>query len=77
MNDLTQAQIEARDRAWEMLREHFDCVILAYDTEVAEGADRCFEANYHGGITAAIGLCERAKLRMMDRSEVSDVEEEE
>jgi hypothetical protein len=37
---LTGAQNEAINKAWELLREHFEAVIIAYDTEAVTGTDR-------------------------------------
>lgn len=70
--NLTDAQVGARDKAWELLKEHFEHVIVCYDTEVVDGTDRAFECNYHGGITTAIGLCERAKMDMKERGKESE-----
>jgi hypothetical protein len=64
--DLTPAQMGALDKAWDMLEEHFDHVLLLIDTEAPEGEDRVFQCGYHGGITAAIGLCERAKIQIVE-----------
>ena len=66
---ITPAQEEARDKAWDMLKEHFENVIIAYDTEVSEGTDRFFEFNWWGSPSMAIGLCERSKLRMLKKIE--------
>jgi hypothetical protein len=71
---LTPVQVQIRDKAWEMLNEHFDGVILVFDTEVNEGTDRAFQCNYHGGITVALGLCERAKKDLLNRGLTSDKE---
>lgn len=63
--DLTDSQWNALNKAWEMLKEHFDHVIIAYDTEAREGTDRITEVNYHGGTTSAIGLAEKAKYKLL------------
>jgi hypothetical protein len=70
---LTQAQVQARDKAWELMVEHFEGVVLIFDTEVNEGTDRAFACNYHGGLTMGIGLCERGKLDLKARSRNPEV----
>lgn len=67
---LTPAQKQARDKAWEILKEHFDSAVLIFDTEVKEGTDRAFQANFDGGITMAIGLCDRARMRFSQMAEM-------
>lgn len=62
---LTEAQVEALNKAWDLLREHFDHAILAYETEARVGTRRTFDCNYHGGVSAAIGLAEQAKAEWL------------
>jgi hypothetical protein len=64
-NELTKAQEEALCKAWDLLKEHFDAVLLTYDTEVPEGTDRAFACYYAGGISTCVGMAERAKFRML------------
>ena len=71
MDTLTKVQNDTRDKAWEMLKEHFDNVVLIIETEAQDGTDRLFLSNYHGGITVGIGMCERASYRFKE----GDVEE--
>ena len=62
MNDqLTDAQNEALEEAWNILKEQFDHLIVAYETECKEGTDRTFDCVYHGGLVAALGLVEGSK----------------
>jgi hypothetical protein len=68
---LTGAQNEAINKAWELLREHFEAVIIAYDTEAVTGTDRCQSWNYHGGLLRAIGLAEYVKHEALEEPESS------
>lgn len=70
---MTNAQQEAWTKSTELLKEHFDTFVLIIDTEAPENLDRLFDAMWHGGgSTVGIGLCERAKHRMLSRSNISD-----
>lgn len=74
--DITEAQWEALLKTWEILKEHFDHVIVAYDTECRDGTDRTFECNYHGGITTAVGLAEKAKVKFIKQSFADEEDED-
>lgn len=58
---MTDAQKSAKDKVWDIIKEHFDHAVLLIETEAEEDTDRIFICNYHSGITTAIGLCERGK----------------
>lgn len=59
---LTEAQREALRKAWDLLCEHFEGVVVAYSTTCQDdGNESVFDCNYHGGFTTAIGIVERAK----------------
>jgi hypothetical protein len=60
----TAPQQQVMEKVWELLREHFDSVVLLVDTENSEGTDRVFEMRWHGGVTTSIGLCERGRARI-------------
>lgn len=65
---LSPAQRQAVQKAWDILGEHFDRVLLVIDTEVeGEGGrrDDAHEGFWHGGSMAAIGMAEFAKDRVM------------
>lgn len=67
MSAFSQQQIETLERAYAMLGEHFDGVLLAVMTEV-EGADQAVEASkiYHyGGRLLALGLCKEAEYQLL------------
>jgi translation initiation factor 2 alpha subunit (eIF-2alpha) len=64
--NLTEAQNAALERAWEMLKEQFEHVIVAFETECREGTDRVFDCNYHGGPVMAVGLAEKAKQTFLE-----------
>ena len=62
----TPAQREALCKAWDMLCEHFEHVIVVLATTPPD--DPCatvFDCNYHGGFANAIGLAERAKHKWL------------
>jgi hypothetical protein len=65
---MTAAQTEALNKAWELLTEHFDHCIVAYETDAddVDGPPESeFDASYNGGVSAAIGLCERTKYKLL------------
>lgn len=76
MSAFSEAQKEAYAKARELLHEHFEFVIICVESEVQDGTDRAFDGSWKGGITAGIGLAERMKIRLLDKSEISDHEEE-
>jgi hypothetical protein len=61
---LTASQNDALHKATDLLKEHFDCSVIALDTENSEGTDRVFAIQFQGGVTQAIGLFERGSARM-------------
>ena len=76
--NLTAAQKDALTKAWQLLCEHFDYAIVAYETSI-EKADQCvstFDCNYHGGISPALGLIERAKNEWLNTDDSPDDEED-
>lgn len=66
-DEMTPAQRQAIAKAWELLTEHFDSVLLAVDFETtANGELQNAHAGYwHGGSMSAIGLAEFAKDRIL------------
>jgi hypothetical protein len=72
--DLTEAQNEAVEKAWALMREHFDGAVLIFDTETKDGNDTLFGVNYQGGVNRSIGLTQRANFRLMKMVE-SEAEE--
>lgn len=69
---MTQPQQEAWTKATELLKEHFDAFLLVIDTEAADNTDRLFDAMWHGGLSTAIGLAERVRVRLCSRSDIPD-----
>ena len=60
---MTPAQDEALKKAWDLLSEHFEHVLLVVDFEVVSGdAHECW---WHGGALTAIGMAEFAKDRLL------------
>lgn len=65
------SQEEAVKKAWTILIEHLDHCILAFETEDDDPSDKeptnVFDAIYHGGLAAGIGLSERAKNKWLQK----------
>lgn len=70
---MTAKQDEVWEKVNELLKEHFDHYIIVMDTEAPDCLDRLFNAEWHGGLTVAIGLVARAEHRLKCKSEVSDI----
>lgn len=70
MADLTDAQEAALDKAWDLIKEHFDNAVLIIETEVEQSntPDNFFVTSYHGGVSLCIGLMERAKHRLIQKA---------
>ena len=68
---LTQAQDDAIKKAWDLLTEHFDRVLVVVDTETPEREDG-HEVWWHGGYLAGLGAAEWAKVRMLEQGKLPD-----
>lgn len=66
---MTEEQEQALKKANLLLGEYFDGFVIAVETEVMDGKEfkNSYLAEYKGGITQAIGLCERTKARLIKR----------
>ena len=64
----TPAQREAVEKAWDLLTEHFDRVLLIVDYETRDAHGNCdaHEGFWHGGSLAALGMCEYARDRILN-----------
>jgi hypothetical protein len=65
---MTPAQREAIQKAWDVLTEHFDHVLLVADWELKNESGDLADAHegwWHGGSMAALGMCEFAKDRIL------------
>lgn len=67
---MTEAQRQAAQKAWDLLTEHFDYVLLVADWEChdpGEDGERenAHEGWWHGGALPALGLAEFAKDRIL------------
>jgi hypothetical protein len=62
MSGFTQPQLDALERANEIIREHFEASLVAVVTSV-EGDDgkEVSVVRWHGGRIQALGLCSEAK----------------
>lgn len=79
---LTKPQREAVQKAWDILTEHFDRVLLVVDSEVYEPDGKREDAHegfWHGGSLSAVGMAEFAKHRILNSGhgqyDPGDVEE--
>lgn len=65
---MTDSQRQALQKAWDILTEHFDHVLVVADWESDDHkGNRCnaHEGWWHGGSIPAIGLAEFAKDRIL------------
>jgi uncharacterized heparinase superfamily protein len=56
VEDMTQAQLEAFQKAEDLLKEHFLYAVIAVAAEVAEDESKRFRMMTHGGYYPAQGL---------------------
>jgi hypothetical protein len=59
---MTEVQQQMIDKAFELLSEHFDHVVIAVGT-YDEDKQYMTTANYYGGVAPAIGLCKLYEKR--------------
>jgi len=66
--NMSAAQRQALEKSWDTLCEHFDRVLLVVDWETEINGERidAHEGYWHGGILAAIGAAEFAKVRILE-----------
>jgi hypothetical protein len=62
LRPMTEAQQQMIDKAFEMLSEHFDHVVIAVGT-YDEDKQYTTTASYYGGVAPAIGLCKLYEKR--------------
>lgn len=67
-DDLTPAQEEALKKAWDILGEHFDRVLLVVDTETPQGQQDAHAVFWQGGALPAIGMASYAHQRLLERN---------
>lgn len=74
---MTPAQKESLQKAWDLLTEHFDRVLLVADWEVEGDLRQSAHVGYwHGGALAAVGMAEFAKDRVLSGGRVQNEEPE-
>lgn len=66
MSAFTQAQNDVLKRAYDMLGEQFERVLIVVDTEAADGATNASTMYFHGGELCAVGLAEYARYTLLD-----------
>ena len=74
-DEMNPAQRQALCKAWDLLTEHFDRVLLVTDWEVEgeNGARQdAHEGNWHGGSLSAVGMAEFAKDRILGSGKKSN-----
>lgn len=68
MSALTEAQSQAAERAYDILREHFDAsLIVVLATTGADDHQEASRVFWHGGRTLALGLATEAKDRILHK----------
>lgn len=67
----TPAQQQALEKAWDLLCEHFERVLLVVDFEIEHNGKLADQHSgfWHGGALAAIGAAEYAKQRILESNE--------
>jgi len=68
---MSPAQREAICKAWTILTEHFDHVLLVVDWERTgddSNLENCHEGYWHGGAMPALGLSRFADQRILESS---------
>lgn len=76
---MSPAQREAMQKAWDLLTEHFERVLLVIDFECeGENGKRqdAHQGFWHGGALSAIGMCEYAKDRVLNGYERDNAPED-
>lgn len=66
---MSKPQREALQKAWDILTEHFDHVLVVANWECEDDEGKRSDAHegwWHGGSIAAIGLAEFAKDRILN-----------
>lgn len=68
---MSPAQRQAAQKAWDILTEHFDRVLLVVDWEIEEQspegkAQDAHEGFWAGGSLSAVGMAEYAKDRILN-----------
>lgn len=69
-SELSPAQLEALRRAWDVLTEHFENVLIVAATQAPGDGEAATVTRFawYGGYHAAIGMAESAKRYVMDKS---------
>jgi hypothetical protein len=64
---MTRAQRDAIERAYELLGEHFESVLLVVNYELdGEAAEEAHEGYWSGGSMTALGLAEFARNKILN-----------
>lgn len=70
---MTDAQLETLAKVEELLREHFESVLLVLNTRVEEDDNKeVTKVCWHGGSYTALGLAEYAKKYLLDYTKPED-----
>ena len=66
MTGFTDVQRAELEKAWDILTEHFNGVLLAVLAECGDAVEKeAVRVYFKGGRVQAIGLCEEAKDRLL------------
>lgn len=74
---LSTAQTEARAKAIELLGEHFIAYVLITESEIESqepGGQTIWHGAYDGGSSAALGLMEKYRKRILDGSKNESIQ---
>jgi hypothetical protein len=66
--DVTDHQRQALDKALALMKEHFDCAVIAYSAEVLGSDEQRVDYVYTGGYPQALGLMAHATDRLLASS---------
>lgn len=75
-DSMTPAQRETMQKAYTMLGEHFDFVVISVGFDSKDSSSQCSESYWKGGWIPAIGLMENAKHGIVSKKRDSDPSDE-
>lgn len=71
---MTEAQEDTLEKIQAMLREHFDCAVLAVAFDVTDDTNEFPEVIWHGGYLPCLALSYKAHQHIDEASERDDDE---
>lgn len=64
--NLTPVQEAILNEIWAKLKEHFDSVVLAIETETPDSTDKFRDGYWHGGASVSLGLAVWMQKKLLD-----------